>query len=129
MYGHCLTCSLLHMCYTCSIYMQYISCTHVLFMVRACFCQRTYCIAAIGCLSCVPFNLRHPEGSCRPTFSEILDALLHPENELLHWKARDQDVHPEASKLGAPLRAGEQLYPELQNTYMSTYETASSSLK
>jgi hypothetical protein len=79
-------------------------------------------------------NLRHPEGSCRPTFSEVLDSLLQPESELLYWKpaiSEDSDhgegVHrstesDKSSILGAPLKAGEQLYPELQCTYMSVYE-------
>ena len=80
--------------------------------------------------------LRHPEGSCRPTFSEVLDSLLQPESELLYWKSpisedSDEDVHhsttmesDKSAILGAPLEAGEQLYPELQSTYMSVYEAA-----
>ena len=75
--------------------------------------------------------LRHPEGSCRPTFSEVLDSLLQPESELLYWKLMEDgkagSVHPNAESaiLGAPLQAGEHLYPELQCAYMSMYESAS----
>ena len=73
--------------------------------------------------------LRHPEGSCRPSFSEVLDTLLQPPNELLYWKKEDEGIHPEVAILGASLAAGEQLYPELQNTYTLTYETAKAVLK
>ena len=78
----------------------------------------------------VILHLRHPEGCCRPTFSEVLDSLLQPESELLYWKPISEDgegVHSESKSaiLGAPLQAGEQLYPELQCTYMSMYEAAS----
>ena len=76
------------------------------------------------------FYLRHPESCCRPTFSEVLDSLLQPESELLYWKPISEDgegVHSESKSaiLGAPLQAGEQLYPELQCTYMSMYEVTS----
>ncbi len=94
----------------------------------------TYQVNPVMPLQILYFNLRHPEGSCRPTFPEVLDSLLQPESELLYWKpaiSEDSDsegVHSTESAwdksaiLGAPLKAGEQLYPELQCTYMSVYE-------
>lgn len=81
-------------------------------------------------LECIHLNYRHPEGSCRPTFSEVLDSLLQPESELLYWKAimtegqlaegsqQSSSSSAEAAILGAPLENGEKLYPELQRTYM-----------
>ena len=59
----------------------------------------------------------------------MLDSLLQPANELLYWLEEDKEIHPEAAVLGASLAAGEQLYPELQNTYTLTYETAKAVLK
>ena len=63
------------------------------------------------------FCSRHPQASSRPTFSLLLQALCQPEIELLSWSEEDMRVHPQAAVLGAPLEAGKDLYPELQQIY------------
>jgi len=66
---------------------------------------------------CFYFHSRHPEVSSRPTFYQLLQALSFSETELLVWAEEDMRVHPQAAVLGAPLEAGRDLYPELQETY------------
>ena len=61
---------------------------------------------------------RHPQASSRPTFSQLLQALCQPEAELLGWSEEDTSVHLQAVVLGAPLEAGKDLYPELQEIYI-----------
>ena len=63
------------------------------------------------------FCSRHPQASSRPTFSQLLQALCQPDTELLSWSEEDVRVHPQAGMLGAPLEAGKDLYPELQQIY------------
>ncbi len=76
-------------------------------------------IKHLGCdvmwYKCILF--RHPDTSSRPSFTEVLEALSEPETDLLRWSAEDTAVHPQAAVLGAPLEAGVDLYPELQETY------------
>ncbi|XP_064406601.1 hepatocyte growth factor receptor-like isoform X2 [Halichondria panicea] len=71
----------------------------------------------------------HPVKGERPTFTELMQELSLPDTKLLHWRDEDRDTHPEASTLGAPLNFTEQLYMDLQESYVvsknsvGTYET------
>jgi len=60
----------------------------------------------------------HTEAGRRPTFSAVVKMLSHLDSHLLNWTERDKSVHPQAASLGAPLEAGERLFPELQDYYM-----------
>ena len=61
---------------------------------------------------------RHADASVRPTFSAIVKMLSHSDAHLLQWGERDMRTHPQAASLGAPLEAGDELYPDLQDCYM-----------
>ena len=51
-------------------------------------------------------------------FSAIFKSLNHSDSQLLSWSDKDKSVHPQASFLGAPLDAGDNLYPDLQDYYL-----------
>ena len=53
----------------------------------------------------------------RPSFASLASLLSQPDRELLVWSDEDQNCHPQASVLGAPLEAGAYLYSLLQKTY------------
>ena len=61
---------------------------------------------------------RNTEKASRPAFAEIVQTLSSPVPDLLNWTEEDKRVHPQAVVLGAPLEAGKDLYPELQETYI-----------
>ena len=61
---------------------------------------------------------RNADKPSRPDFDELVRALSSPVTDLLSWSEEDVRVHPQAAVLGAPLKAGKDLYPELQGTYM-----------
>ena len=63
---------------------------------------------------------RHPDSSRRPKFSEILDVFSETPSKLLSWRDMDKAVHVQASCLGAQLEAGQDLYRELQQTFIRT---------
>ena len=63
------------------------------------------------------FN-RHSDASVRPMFSAIFKMLSHSDSQLLSWSDKDKRVHPEACCIGAPLEAGDELYPDLQDYYL-----------
>ena len=65
------------------------------------------------CLPC-----RHSDASVRPLFSAVFKMLSHSDSDLLSWSEKDKEVHPQASCLGAPLQAGDELYPDLQDYYL-----------
>ena len=67
---------------------------------------------------------RHSEAGKRPTFSAIVKMLSHSDSHLLSWTDQDRKVHPQASCLGAPLEAGENLYPDLQEYYMDDKQSS-----
>ncbi len=52
-----------------------------------------------------------------------------PDTKLLRWTDEDRGAHPEATTLGAPLNYTEQLYMDLQESYVvsktsvGSYET------
>ena len=60
---------------------------------------------------------RHPVASQRPNFSDISRKLSLPDTKLLQWSEEDRSVHPEATKLGADLLCGQELYKDLQTRY------------
>jgi ephrin-B len=60
----------------------------------------------------------HPDSSRRPTFDQILDEISTNSRVILSWRDVDKRVHPQASVLGTPLEAGQDLYPELQQTFV-----------
>ena len=64
------------------------------------------------------FLTRHPAPSTRPTFKDILAALLHDEAKVLDIPVEDASTHEQASLLGAPLEAGENMYSDLQQLYL-----------
>ena len=63
------------------------------------------------------YPFRHPERASRPSFSDLASLLSQPDSELLAWSDEDRNCHSLASVLGAPLEAGNHLYPLLQRTY------------
>ena len=67
----------------------------------------------------LPLCIRHPTASQRPSPSDLLKELTRSnESSLLQWSEDDRLCHPQASTLGAPLKAGKLLYSELQQTYL-----------
>ncbi len=62
-------------------------------------------------------NHRHPKATSRPPFSVVVRILQFAESILLAWTDEDRAIDPQAAQLGAPLEAGEELYPELQDSY------------
>ena len=60
---------------------------------------------------------RNTEKSSRPDFGELVRTLSSPITDLLSWFEEDTKIHPQATVLGAPLEAGQDLYPELQKIY------------
>ena len=62
---------------------------------------------------------RNPEPSFRPAFSEIQVEVMRPDFKLLTWTAEDVAAYTEEARtLGAPLEAGEELFTDIQNTYV-----------
>ena len=62
---------------------------------------------------------RHPETSERPSFVILVSKLSQPDYKVLYFLASDKGIHRQASVLGAPLEAGQNLYLDLQNMYDS----------
>ncbi len=57
----------------------------------------------------------------RPTFPNLKHELDQPDSILLHWTDEDRsNVNPEATIIGAPLNHTEQLYMDLQRSYVVT---------
>ena len=62
---------------------------------------------------------RHSEPELRPTFFDVLLVLQRPDFQLLNWLPDDVATYSEQARtLGAPVEAGEELYTELQKTYL-----------
>ena len=69
-------------------------------------------------LHCVLFShLRHPEANKRPSFREVVQALLEHEDSLLHIPPEALSSHSQAGMLGAPLEAGMLMYTDTQEMY------------
>ena len=56
--------------------------------------------------------------SSRPSFSSLYQTLNGESASLLQWREEDSQCHPQASLLGAELSAGQDLYTDLQGTYL-----------
>ena len=63
---------------------------------------------------------RHPENNQRPTFKDILAILAEDPDSLLHWSEADKVVHPFSFVLGSELEEGQDLYPQLQQTFVKS---------
>ena len=50
----------------------------------------------------------------RPTFRDLLLALVENETVVLHIPPEAMNSHPQAGVLGAPLEAGENMYKDTQ---------------
>ena len=61
---------------------------------------------------------RNPIARERPTFDEIALLLNQSEQVVLEIPNEALSSHPQAGQLGAPLEAGENMYLELQHTYV-----------
>ena len=59
---------------------------------------------------------RHPEVVDRPSFREVVQALLEHEDSLLHIPPEALSSHSQAGMLGAPLEAGTLMYTDVQRT-------------
>ena len=69
------------------------------------------------------FNNRHPVASERPHFHEIMVSLLQPNKNILTIPESALSSHPQAGSLGGTLKAGENMYPEIQHSYSDTIDT------
>ena len=60
---------------------------------------------------------RNPIPTMRPNFHDILNSLLEDEQKTLEIPHEDASVHKQATVLGGPLTAGEDMYKSLQKSY------------
>ena len=65
------------------------------------------------------FFHRNPTHAKRPPFSQISHYLSTSTDILLQWREEDEAVSVGASKLGASLEEAENLYKDLQDTYIN----------
>ena len=63
------------------------------------------------------FECRNPIPNMRPNFHDILNSLLENEQKTLEIPHEDASVHKQATVLGGPLIAGENMYKSLQQSY------------
>ena len=68
----------------------------------------------------LPNSQRHPQSSSRPTPGDILLALMENEDAVLRIPKDDVCTNNMATVLGAPLKAGQGMYPDLQTLYYSS---------
>ena len=61
----------------------------------------------------------NPKRMLRPKFSDILNTLKRPVVELFMWTKEDLKSHQQCSVICAPIEAGKELYPDLQNMYIN----------
>ena len=61
---------------------------------------------------------RNPIARERPSFQNIVLLLNQSEQVLLEIPEEALSSHPQAGELGAPLEAGQNMYSELQRTYL-----------
>ena len=62
--------------------------------------------------------------SCRPSFREVVQALLEHEDSLLHIPPEALSSHSQAGMLGAPLEAGMLMYTGTQEMYLADGDAA-----
>ena len=63
---------------------------------------------------------RNPDSKSRPTFSHLVESLNVPEFEVLSFteeEETDRNCGPDARRIGAPLKAGNNLYLRLQHSF------------
>jgi phage gpG-like protein len=60
---------------------------------------------------------RNPIPSMRPNFHDILNSLLEDEQKTLEIPREDASVHKQATMLGGPLTASENMYKSLRKSY------------
>jgi serine/threonine protein kinase len=70
----------------------------------------------------------HPDPCSRPTAADIVLALMENEETVLRVPEEDAATSRLAGVLGAPLGAGQDMYPDLQETYYSSLQAQMSSL-
>eukprot|EP00731_Ephydatia_muelleri_P014771 Em0008g491a len=63
-------------------------------------------------------NAGCPDDHARPSFRDIHMSLSQDQAFVLHVPEEAASTHPQAAVLGAPLEAGENMYPELQKSYL-----------
>ena len=63
---------------------------------------------------------RHPDAHSRLHFRAIHLSLSQSEDEVLKIPTDALQTHPQAGVLGAPLEAGQDMYADLQKTYLAT---------
>ena len=63
---------------------------------------------------------RHPQSSSRPAATDVVLALMENEEVVLRVPKDDAATDRLAGVIGAPLKAGEHMYPELQEMYYSS---------
>jgi hypothetical protein len=70
---------------------------------------------------------RNPSADDRPTFCDITQELQKSDFHLLKWSAKDiSSYDKEMRTIGSPLELGEELYKELQSTYIMQTESLQS---
>ena len=62
--------------------------------------------------------IRCPDDHARPSFRDIHMSLSQDQAFVLHVPEEAASTHPQAAVLGAPLEAGENMYIELQKSYL-----------
>ncbi|XP_065899435.1 uncharacterized protein [Dysidea avara] len=74
-----------------------------------------------GCprhIYCAMIQCWNPQHKLRPSFSNLIRVISQPSYVLFHWFEEDkQTAGPECDVVGAPIEAGHNLYPDLQNMY------------
>ena len=65
----------------------------------------------------IVFPCRNPIPNMRPNFHDILNSLLEDEQKTLDLPSEDANSHKQATMLGGPLTAGENMYKTLQKSY------------
>ena len=70
---------------------------------------------------CLYINHRHPQSSSRPAATDVVLALMENEEVVLRVPKDDAATDRLAGVIGAPLKAGEHMYPELQEMYFSVH--------
>ena len=63
-------------------------------------------------------HFRNPETHSRPLFGDIYQSLCQSEELVLNIPCDAHLIHPKAGIVGASLEAGENLYIELQKSYL-----------
>ena len=70
------------------------------------------------------YYYRNPEASSRPSFCAIIIELQHPDFEILKWSDEDKALYSEkAMTLGSPIEEGNNLFKDLQYTYLQKSTT------